>query len=71
MESFERVAEFYKGNRVFGEDAYYPSNQLATFILRLTDTKTLTPYAIRVLKDYDVPIEIVAQPIEQPSWATR
>jgi len=70
MESFERVAEFYNKPN-YGTDAYYPSNQLATFILRLTDTKTLTPYAIRVLKDYDVPIEIVAQPIEQPSWATR
>ena len=69
MNHFENVAEFYR-KTIYGIDTYYPSNQLATFVCRLSRTKTLTDHAISVLQAYGVEIEIVAQEIQQPAFVT-
>jgi hypothetical protein len=47
--------------QVYGQDVYYPANELAGLAVDLANTKTVTEQMIRTLKSYDYTVTVVAE----------
>ena len=45
---------------VYGQDVYYPANEIARLAVDLAGTKTLTGQMIRTLKSYHYTVTVVA-----------